>query len=218
MTANLLHEHGDVADFARVLGDYDPDVVVTQELGPGPARVLADAYPHHRLRPAVGFTGRGIATRLDVEFGNIPMPGRDGTSALLRVEDLTVRLAGVHLLNPIHFPWWVSARNREAQLDGLFEWVHTGSGPTVVAGDFNASPRWAAYKRMSRHFDDLVVEWAGANERRVERTWAWRPGWPLLLRIDHVFGSGVEAANVEVVEIRGTDHRGIVVDLEVNPD
>lgn len=215
MTSNLLHEYCDVSDFARVVEQYDPDVVVTQELGPGPADVLAAAYPNHRLRPSLDFTGRGIATRLDVEFDNIDMPGRDGTAAVVQVDDLAVRLAGVHLLNPIHFPWWVAAGNRGRQLDGLMRWAQSGTGPVVVAGDFNASPLWPAYKRMAGRFDDLIVEWAESSDRGAERTWAWRPGWPLLLRIDHVFGLGVEAANVEVVPIKGTDHRAIVVDLEV---
>lgn len=215
MTSNLLHERCDVSDFARVLEEFDPDVVVTQELGPEPADVLAAAYPNHRLRPSLDFTGRGVATRLDVEFGDIAMPGRDGTSATLRIAGVSVRLAGVHLLNPIHFPWWVTSRKRDIQLDGLMEWVEAGGGPTLVAGDFNASPRWAAYRRMASRFDDLVDRWAESEGTNAGRTWAWRPGWPLLLRIDHVFGQGVEALNVEVVPIRGTDHRALVVDLEV---
>jgi endonuclease/exonuclease/phosphatase (EEP) superfamily protein YafD len=34
-----------------------------------------------------------------------------------------------------------------------------------------------------------------------------------MLRIDHVFGSGVEAARVEVEPIAGSDHAAVVVDL-----
>lgn len=217
MTSNLLHTRSDVSDFARVLEEFDPDVVVTQELGPGAADVLSGAYPHHQLRPALDFAGRGIATRFEVDFGDISMPGRHGTAAALRIDGVTVRLAGVHLLNPVHYPWWVTARDRDTQLDGLMEWADTGSGPIVVAGDFNASPRWTAYRRMTARFGDLVVDWARGQGGRPERTWGWRPGWPLLLRIDHVFGLGVEATHVSVVPIHGSDHRALVVDLEVRP-
>lgn len=213
MTANLLHERCDASDFARVLARHDPDVVVIQELGPVTADILASAYPHHRLRPALDFTGRGIATRFPTTFGDIDMPGRDGTSAVLSVRGVDVRLAGVHLLNPIHFPWWVSARERGRQLDGLFDWISTPSGPLLVAGDFNASPRWPAYKRVASRLDDLVADWAARTGLDAERTWAWRPGWPRLLRIDHVFGAGMVATAVQVDTIGGTDHNPIIVDL-----
>jgi endonuclease/exonuclease/phosphatase (EEP) superfamily protein YafD len=216
MTANLLHQRSNASDFARVLAEHDPDVVVTQELGPAAADILAAAYPHHRLRPALDFTGRGIATRLSAEFGDIDMPGRDGTSAILDVGGVDVWLAGVHLLNPIHFPWWVSARERGRQLEGLFEWMGRSPGPTVVAGDFNASPRWPAYRRVAARLTDLVADWAAESGSDLDRTWAWRPGWPRLLRIDHVFGNGVRATAVEVDTIMGTDHNPVVVDLELD--
>jgi endonuclease/exonuclease/phosphatase (EEP) superfamily protein YafD len=215
MTANLYHEHCDAADFARVLAHHDPDVVVTQELGPLTADVLAGAYPHHSLRPALDFTGRGIATRLPAEFGVVDMPGRDGTSAIIDISGTRVRLAGVHLANPIQFPWWVHGRARGRQLRGLFEWMDRSGDPLLVAGDFNASPRWPAYKQMAERLDDLVVEWSARNGTETERTWAWRPGWPRLLRIDHVFGSGLLAAGVQVDTIRGTDHNPVIVDLSL---
>jgi endonuclease/exonuclease/phosphatase (EEP) superfamily protein YafD len=211
MTCNLLHEHVDAGDFTATLDRYDPDIVVTQELGPHAAEVLSARYPHHRLRPASNFTGRGIATRLEVTLGDIEIPGRPGTFAVLRHGEEELRLAGIHLLNPIEFPWWISVRTRQTQLAGLFEWLDSGVGPVVVAGDFNASPRWPAYRRMTDRLTDLVLE----ENPRPERTWSWRPGWPLLLRIDHVFGSGVRARNVIVAPVRGTDHAAVVVDIEV---
>ncbi len=215
MTANLLHRHLDVGHFERVVDQYDPDVVVTQELGPGAASVLERKYPHHQLRPALSFRGRGIATRFEARFGDIPMPRRKGTFSVIEVGDTPVRLAGIHLINPIDFPWWRSVRTRGRQLDRLFEWVDTGQGPLVLAGDCNASPKWPAYKQLSSRFDDLVLDWARSNGRRPERTWGWRPGSPLLLRIDHVFGVGVIARDVEVVPVVGSDHRALVADLEV---
>lgn len=215
MTVNLLHVRSDASDFARVLGEHDPDVVVTQELGPAAGDILASAYPYQRLRPALDFSGRGIASRLPAEFGDIDMPGRDGTSAVLDVGGVDVRLAGVHLLNPIHFPWWVTARERGRQLDGLFEWVSRSPGPLLVAGDFNASPRWPAYRQVAARLTDLVSDWAENRDFDAERTWAWRPGWPRLLRIDHVFGTGIRATSVKVDTITGTDHNPVVVDLEL---
>lgn len=218
MTVNLLHERCDVADFARVLDEAGPDILVTQELGPWCAEVIRGVYPNHRLRPSIGFTGRGIATRFDVEFGEIDMPGRPGTSAVLDVEGIEVKLAGLHLLNPIHFPWWVAARARRRQLEGLFDWLdEVHDGPVLVAGDFNASPSWPVYKLMEGRLTDLVADSARRESLDTERTWSWRPGWPRMLRIDHVFGDDVRATAVETRSIVGTDHAAVIVDIEINP-
>lgn len=211
MTANLLHERVDVEAFADLLDEQSPDVAVLQELAPVAAEVVEARFPHHRLRPALEYVGRGIATRFDVVFGDVPMPGRDGTSALLETPEGTVQIAGVHFQNPVNFPWWVTARNRRAQLDGLLEWVHGTEAPMVIAGDFNASPIWPIYKQMASRFDDLVL----SADPEPQPTWGWRPGWPRLLRIDHVFGRQVKATSVALAPMRWSDHVAVVIDLEV---
>lgn len=211
MTTNLLHERVDTGDLEAVLDRYDPDVIVTQELGPEPAELLVSRYPHHQLHPSLDFSGRGIATRFDATFGSIDMPGREGTSAIFETNGHLVHLAGIHLLNPVNFPWWVAVRSRDRQLEGLFRWVDESEEPLVVAGDFNASPLWPAYRRMAERLTDVVL----ARDPEAKPTWAWRPGWPRLLRIDHVFGSGVSATEVWVQPVRGTDHAAVIVDLEV---
>lgn len=217
MTANLLHERCDVDDFSRVLNEMSPDVLVTQELAPSCAEVIQGFYSNHQLRPSIDFTGRGIATRFDAEFGDIEMPGRNGTSARLDVDGTTMRLAGVHLLNPIHFPWWSAAAVRRRQLEGLMGWLDEGSRrPVMVAGDFNASPAWPAYKRVAEKLTDLVAARAEDEGTSPSPTWGWRPGWPRLLRIDHVFGLGMRATAVRVEPIAGTDHAAVMVDAELD--
>lgn len=217
MTANLLHDRCDVAHFTHVVEELQPDVVIAQELGPGCADVLSHTYRNHRLHPTHGFLGRGIATRFDAEFADIEMPGRSSTSATIHLPETSLRLAGIHLLNPINYPWWKTSRTRGGQIDSLFRWLDEGGEvvPVIVAGDFNASPAWPAYRRVASRLDDLVAEWAERTGTRPERTWGWRPGWPRMLRIDHVFGRGVRAEEVRVVPIRGTDHAAVVADLTI---
>ncbi len=218
MTANLLHDRCDIDHFADVVDELEPDIVVAQELGPRCAEVLTDTFPNHRLHPTQGFLGRGIATRFDAEFGVIEMPGRSSPSATIHLGETSVRLAGIHLLNPVNYPWWVTARTRSGQLESLFRWLDEGGGgvPVIVAGDFNASPMWPAYRQMADRLDDLVAEWAARTGTRPERTWGWRPGWPRMLRIDHIFGRGMAAEDVQVVPIRGTDHAAVVADLTLS--
>lgn len=220
MTANLLHDRGDPHALEGLLAEVKPDLLVTQELSTGCASVIADYFPHHHLTPAPGFAGRGIASCLPASFGDIRMPVRSGTWAMVAVEGRLLRLVGMHLANPIHFPWWTSLRARSRQLEALFEWVDSGDDdvPLVVAGDMNASPRWPAYRRMADRWDDLVLHGAIDNDVHPERTWAWRPGWPRLLRIDHVFGLGVGVGGAQVVPIGGSDHHAVIVDVELRID
>jgi endonuclease/exonuclease/phosphatase (EEP) superfamily protein YafD len=213
MTSNLLHGGADVDAYQRLLDRIEPDVVVTQELGRQYIEVLTERYHNHYLHPSDDFTGRGIATRLEAVFGDIPMPVRMGTSATLDVGGTEWNLAGIHLMNPIEFPWWTSAKTRTGQLEAIDSWSQTMRGPSIVAGDFNASPKWPAYRHMAERWHDLAADHGSVSGVRPEKTWGWRPGWPRLLRIDHVFGRGVVAIDVSVVPIKGSDHDAVVVDL-----
>lgn len=217
ITANLLNGRADAWHFAGILDRIEPDLVVTQELGPDAAEVIAARYPHHDLRPGLDHRGRGIASRFDAEFGSLDLGWRSGSWAKVQIGDRKLVLATVHLLNPVDFPWWVTARRRGEQLDALFAWVDDtiGDEPFVVAGDMNASPAWPVYRRVAGRWEDLVVAGARASGTKTASTWGWRPGWPRMLRIDHVFGIGVKALSTAVEPQRGSDHAVVVVDLEI---
>lgn len=217
VTANLLHDRGDPEAFRALIETVGPDIVVAQELGTGCADVLTEHYPYHRLRPAHDFTGRGIASRMPAEFGDIAMPVREATWAMVMFGSQLLRLVGMHLVNPIEFPQWRSVRHRGKQLEALFEWTDRADDdvPLVVAGDMNASPSWPAYRMMSERWTDLVIDATSAVGRSPEPTWGWRPGWPRMLRIDHVFGMGVHATGARVKPISGSDHHAVIVDLEL---
>jgi endonuclease/exonuclease/phosphatase family metal-dependent hydrolase len=77
----------------------------------------------------------------------------------------------------------------------------------------NATPIWPTYRRLRRHLSDGVADWAERVGARPAPTWAKSPGWPPVLRIDHVFTSGVELAQVLVEPIAGLDHRAVVADM-----
>lgn len=212
MTANLLHERANPAGFERLLDEIDPDILFTQELAHACAQVVESRYPNHRLDPAPGFKGRGVASRFPGEFGDIEMPVRSGTWAFLDVGGQLLRLVGMHLVNPIEFPWWSSVLNRKKQLEALFAWTGLSDPdiPLVVAGDMNASPRWPAYRQMTSRWNDVVAQ----SVESPERTWAWRPGWPRMLRIDHILGTRIAATGVMVRPIEGSDHHAVIADLK----
>jgi len=215
-TANLLNGRVDAGHLAAIIDRVRPDFFVAQELGPDAADVIAGAFPHHRLHPALDHRGMGIASRFEAEFGSLEIPWRSGLWARADVGSRQLVLATLHLINPIDFPWWVSARRRVDQLDALTTWVDAtvGEGAFVLAGDMNASPVWPVYRRLTERWEDLVVGAARRSGTSSGPTWGWRPGWPRMLRIDHVLGAGVKGIATTVETLRGSDHAAVVVDLE----
>jgi endonuclease/exonuclease/phosphatase (EEP) superfamily protein YafD len=217
LSANLLRDRIDPSSLSGAIDRHAPDMVVIQELGPEAAGIIADRFPNHDLHPATEYEGRGMATRFEAEFGTLSLPWREGSWARVSTDDGPLTVAGLHLLNPVDFPWWVAARRRGQQLDALFAWADesVGDRPLIVAGDMNASPAWPVYRRLVARWDDLVAGAATRGGTKPDPTWGWRPGWPRILRIDHVFGAGVVATDVIVTSIRGSDHAALVVDLEL---
>ncbi len=85
-----------------------------------------------------------------------------------------------------------------------------------MLGDFNATPAWPVYRVVAERLEDLALTHARSRSARPARTWARWVGGPPLLRIDHCFGSGVRVDDFRVVEIPGSDHAGLVIDLSVD--
>jgi endonuclease/exonuclease/phosphatase (EEP) superfamily protein YafD len=217
MTANLLVDRADIAYLGYVLDVVEPDLFAIQELGHKSADIIASRFPHHLLRPQLDSRGRGIASRLEARFGDIPLPWRAGLWATVEQGPQRWTVANAHMRNPIVFPWWRSVRIRTGQVEALFRWSEgqAEGRPIVLAGDMNASPAWPLYRRLSGRWEDLVARSALESDMAPAPTWAWRPGWPRVLRIDHVFGNGVRAVDSRVIPMRGSDHAAVVVDLMV---
>ncbi len=216
MTANVLQDAVDSAQLGHLIDRVEPDLVFLQEMTEEAAGVLADRFGHHFLYPSEEFEGRGVASKQEAECGSIDLPWRAGTWAKMEVEGKTLVAAGVHMSNPIQFPWWRSVRERRDQVDAVLEWAdRQDADALIVAGDMNASPIWPLYSRLADRFDDLALATADEEGGKPEPTWGWRAGWPRMLRIDHVFGSGVRAIATQVEPVRGSDHHALVVDIEI---
>jgi endonuclease/exonuclease/phosphatase (EEP) superfamily protein YafD len=219
MTANLLGEETDPDALSQLLERIQPDIFLAQELGPRAAPVISSFYQFHLLDPSLDYFGRGIGSRHPGQFELLTLPHRGGVCARFDLEGHCLGVAGVHLLNPIAFPWWHAPGRRRQQLDALTQWAAGSESQCpcqVIAGDFNASPMWPAYRRAARQWEDLASSAAMSSGSKPEPTWAWRPGLPRLLRIDHVFGKGVRSTSTRVEPIKGSDHAALVVDLALD--
>lgn len=80
--------------------------------------------------------------------------------------------------------------------------------PVVIAGDFNTSDRSRGYRRLTGRFRDAMRA-ARAGPTHVSPLWS-----PFLLRIDHVFvPRDWCSSQPERFALRGSDHRGLAVDV-----
>lgn len=206
MSANLLNGRADPDALAGIIDRLQPDVVAAQELGPNAAEVIAQRLPYGLLHPALDCSGIGLASTDPIQVERHPLPHRD---AMLAEGDLTVW--SVHLANPIGLP--PPVRQRPAQVAALEEAIDPDR-PTLLVGDLNATPSWPAYRRLTRRMRDGVADWAQRNGRGPARTWGYRPGFRAILRIDHALVSHAVVRSAQVVEIPGSDHRALVVDVE----
>lgn len=86
--------------------------------------------------------------------------------------------------------------------------------PVVVAGDLNSADRSEAYRTLTAELHDAArASWAGPTS--VKSSAVWRS---LLLRIDHVLTvPQLCSARSGRVDIPGSDHRGVRVDVGYCP-
>jgi endonuclease/exonuclease/phosphatase (EEP) superfamily protein YafD len=215
MSINLLVDRADPDDLRRVVSAADPDVLCVQELGDRTATVVADMFDHGHLDPQKDFFGLGIGARHPVAIERLDLAARGGWVARLEPDawaGLTEPLDvfNIHLINPINLPWTRSRATRRSQIAHVATLVGERDSASVVIGDMNATPLWPEYKSLTEIGVD-AARTTGTNRR----TWSHFLSGPRLLRIDHAFVSGARPTTTSIVRVRGTDHRGLVVDIEV---
>jgi endonuclease/exonuclease/phosphatase (EEP) superfamily protein YafD len=219
ITANLYNDRADAEAFARLVESVEPDVVAVQELGLAQAEALASVLPFGRLDPARDHSGMGIALRKPDPTIELPLPHFSGGIARLTLPDSrTVEIVNVHILAPHVSPPWRTLRTRHRQVGALREYLRGAApGARALVGDLNATPVWPAYRRLVAGFTDAAVEAARGNGGRPALTWGLWPGGRRLLRLDHVFVTGLVALGARVAELPGSDHDALIVDLALPP-
>ncbi len=211
LAANLYFGRADTTSVAAAAGQAD--VLVLTEVTAGARQRLRDlgveqdlAYAGGGELPARGPTGTLVLSRFPVR-GTQPLPAEGEHQNWLVTLDVPglgpLRVAAVHPSPPLRgrSTWATDHRLLRAALAD-------GTGPTIVAGDFNAvSSHWP----MRRLRDDgfrTSEDLAGAG---WQPTWpADRRGLPPVVAIDHVLLSPeLTATAAGTQRLRGTDHLAV---------
>ena len=212
-TVLTLNLHGGGADPAVVADLADQaDVVVLVETTAASMTALAaegwdDRFPYAVGDPRREGSNTAVFSRFRLSEGSLL--GRSNFnqwSVAVEVPDLgLVRLLAVHPCNPYcgGGRWHTEHEVVRAAV------VAHGSGPLLVAGDFNAVAEQGPMQRLHRLGLRSATDLAGAG---------WIPTYPAdrllppLLPIDHVLvNERLTATAVTAVTAPGTDHRGLLV-------
>lgn len=219
MSANLCWGRADPERLLALVRRLGVDVVGLQELGRDQAEAISQELPYGVLSPSSDPTGTGVALRRPAKIDVIPMAFRPLLTALLDPVDWPelgeeIEFASTHLAAPHVKPLGSGFSKRRRQIRQIERYLgSTSRDRLVLVGDFNATPSWPAYQRIASQLTDAAVDVAAMRGRALRRTWGPWPGSPRCLRIDHAFVRSLRAVDFQVVDIAGSDHAAIVIDL-----
>ncbi|CCH27704.1 endonuclease/exonuclease/phosphatase family protein [Actinosynnema sp. NPDC047251] len=208
MSVNLEYGRADAAAVVAAARANQVDVLALQELTPGAVDALdraglADVLPHRVFLPDSGAAGSGLAARRPLSSrASAPSTFRQAR-ALVDLPGEDLELVSVHTLAPTvpggTEPW-------QRDLAGLPK--RDLNGPMrVLVGDFNATMDHVGLRRL---LNQGYVDAADQVGEGLNPTWPSRGYWPPVV-LDHVLVDNrcpVDA--FRVLDLPGTDHRGIL--------
>ncbi len=219
MTFNVLYSNNNVMALRRSLAEWQPDVVLLQEVTRrwnGDLDALADLYPYRvqltDQRPLLDAHGSAVLSRFPVLETARPdldaLPGRL-TAARLSIDGHEVWLASTHLVKPATIGGQVEQR---AQLADLIAWTESVREPLILGGDFNSTLYTAQMETLTKGEGFQPDLRAGPWWQVVLSTYpAWLP--VLGLKIDHVLVRGAVIDDARIIRIEGSDHRAVIADI-----
>ena len=214
LLANLQYSNGAHAEFERLVGDEQPDVIVVEEVTPAWAGALAglrERFPARQLVVREGAFGIGILSRWplhDVELLDFGHPAYPALLARIATGQGRLALLAVHPPPPISDELFAVRNDQLHQAAALLRRL----GPrTVLLGDLNTSP-WSPF------FSKLLQQ-SGMTSAR--EGFGLLPTWPsffppAMIPIDHcLIGRDARVRRVKTGPHIGSDHLPLVIDLLV---
>lgn len=224
LSSNLRKGRADVPAFAE-LARSSADVMMLSELTPDWVRSfystgMRKEFPYSLLVPAPGAGGFGMWSRFPIKQ---VAPLRGGSMIAARMEVPGIRIdpvvAGLHIMNPLTYygrafrQWREGISAAAVRMDHLAD--ISGSGPVIVAGDFNSTPDMRQFRDLLTNGYRDAVEQRGTG---VAPTYPSYPWFPPLITIDHVLTRNANATSIRTVVVRDSDHRAFLATVEIPRD
>ena len=217
MQLNVSAQNTDYTRVIRVIEQYDPDVILLEEVNARwleALRPLQQTHPHTLSKPRNDSFGIALFSKIPFAKAEIVTFGRGQTPSI--IADL-VAVQGVFTLIGIHPPPPLEAALtalRDDQLADLATRIQHTHAPVLVLGDFNATP-WSYPFRRLLQTTGLQDSSQGHG---VQATW---PTSNVVLRIpiDHcLYSPGIQVVEKRIGPHVGSDHYPVIVDIRVDPE
>lgn len=222
VTVNMLFGKADPQATVE-LASSSADVVMLQELTPDAvdgitAAGIGRAFPYRAVEAREGAAGAGIYSRYPLtRVETVPGFEMPMVKAALRPPgtDTDVTVVSMHLAAP--WPQPIDGWHNDFT---LFPQVladlarQTGSGPTLIGGDFNATTDMRPYRDLLTNGYRDAAEQSGTGR---DLTYPANRRIPPLMGIDHFITRNCTAIATHTVDIAGTDHRALVTTVVLAP-
>lgn len=218
---------------ARVIGQYEPDIVALQELDMGRARTGTVDQPHliakelemlYHFHPSFEVEeekyGNAVLSRYPMDL--VCAMKLPKLKSKLSLEPrgaiwVSVEIGGVRLqIINTHLSFYRPECEYQVRTLMSPEWIGHAhcAPPAVLCGDFNCVPRSGAWRMINERLGD--AQHLLDNHRPLA---TWFGHYPIG-RIDHVFvSSGIKVSAIEVPQTQlnklASDHLPLIVDVEI---
>jgi endonuclease/exonuclease/phosphatase (EEP) superfamily protein YafD len=220
MTVNMLYGRADAPAVTRVATD-SADIVMVQEITPDAvvrlkAAGMDETFPYSAIDARPGAAGTALYSRYPMtDHRNVDGFQVALVTARLQVDGVGTPLsvASVHLDAPWPQPigkWHNDFFRFPTILTQLAD--QSGSGATIVAGDFNATIEMRPFRELLTNGYHDSAEQAGAGR---QFTYPDNKRYPPLIGIDHILTRNATAVTTEAVKIPDTDHRALLATIMV---
>lgn len=213
---NAYYANDEIATISAEIERYQPDVVFLMEYSNSIRAEIEDelmaSYPHHVIWPSRMTMGVALFSKLPFAAAEISDPARGSipvVEASFEWDGQTVSFVGGHPWPPL--PTWGTIH--QAHMAQIVTAAQQAAPPLIVTGDFNAS-LWSYHLNALMHSAELR-----SAQRGNGVAGSWRlPLIPLHISLDHLLISDAwHVHRFELGQSGGSDHRPIVVDLQLSP-
>ncbi len=209
---------------APVIAQWQPDIVLLQDIEPAQVRQVADALygGHGDYRTHLT---NGIVTRWKIQREIRNPQQRDQQVTVVLPNGSQIEVVNVHLHTAAtdlrlwrKSAWTTHRTNRAIRLSELqltqqilTQTTPFPNTPVLLGGDFNSPASDVVHRELATDFTDAFTAagtgWGDTFHRRFP-----------ILRIDHLYATRhFTAVRCRVVASRCSDHRMVVADFLVNP-
>ncbi|NSC24528.1 endonuclease/exonuclease/phosphatase family protein [Streptomyces albus subsp. chlorinus] len=214
LTANLKYGRA-TGDLLAAVRRERPQFVAVQECDTRCASALRgprlrEEYPH-RMITGVDGGARGSAL-----LSVYPLSGRSQVRGRLSMPGAVADVHGKRIAVQVAHPMPPLPRDTahwRTELDRLRAYAAARKRPTLIAGDFNSSQDHAAFRAL---LDTGMHDAARILGNSRTPTWPARTTPVLGAQIDHVLLSRpLVPVDATFLDLRGTDHRGLLVNVKL---